>query len=194
MSENLRPLRCFDVKLILADERSSMPKEDDSALAVFTAESAAAILARGGSGDWVLDPKKANNYKYLVCCRNLNWRNRQEQIGARAAFLVARMAGLRELADSANARGQRRYLIGIAQYSLTNIPDAWRGVRNPIYYGTLKEMGIDLRKLKFEPVPKGLPGSTELRENRRMTIADAKQALAEAFGVSPEDVEITIRG
>jgi hypothetical protein len=27
-----------------------------------------------------------------------------------------------------------------------------------------------------------------------MTIADAKKALAVTFGVSPEDVEITIRG
>ena len=31
-------------------------------------------------------------------------------------------------------------------------------------------------------------------EGKSMTIAEAKKALAATFGVSPEDVEITIRG
>ena len=70
-----------------------------------------------------------------------------------------------------------------------SLPD----LRNPVAYDTLKKLGIELRGLKFKPMPaprpSGKPGQGAL-----MTIAEAKKALAATFGVKPEDVEITIRG
>ena len=71
--------------------------------------------------------------------------------------------------------------------------EAWRKeLRNPVTYDTLKHLGIDLRGLKFKPIP--LPQPATMGGERRMTIAEAKKALAVTFGVQPEDVEITIRG
>jgi hypothetical protein len=54
---------------------------------------------------------------------------------------------------------------------------------------------MDLRGLKFKPMPTPAPSAKWGRiSNAPMTIADAKKALAATFGVSPDDVEITIRG
>lgn len=172
-----------------------MVRENDRAIVVLTADTVETILARNGSGDWVFNPDKVNDCKYLVCCRTRNWRNRKEHIEDRAAFLLGVIADLRVQPDTANSRGQLRYLIEISDYALINIPDAWaKGARNPIAYRTLKDLGIDLRSVKLEPVPKNPASQPHETGNKRMSIAEAKQALAESFGVRPEDVEITIRG
>ncbi|MBZ0149140.1 MAG: hypothetical protein K8F62_16595, partial [Pseudorhodoplanes sp.] len=66
-------------------------------------------------------------------------------------------------------------------------------------YDVLKGLGIDIRSLKLEAVPgtsdKGTRGKQPQGAGpRRLTIAEAKEALAATFGVRPEDVEIHIRG
>jgi hypothetical protein len=66
--------------------------------------------------------------------------------------------------------------------------------RNPVAYATLEELGIDARGLKFKPVPATATPSARSSRGKAMTIAEAKKALAASFGVSPEDVEIIIRG
>jgi hypothetical protein len=64
-----------------------------------------------------------------------------------------------------------------------------------VSYKTLKELGIDLRGLKFKPMPTPAPSARwGQTSNAPITIADAKRALAATFGVSPDDIEITIRG
>jgi hypothetical protein len=172
-----------------------MTKDEDRAITVLTADSMESILARGGSGDWVLNPDKANDCKFLVCCRNETWRTRKEGIKDKAAFLVGVVAGLREQPDTTNSRGQSRYLIEISQYAVVNIPEAWeKGVRNPLTYRTLKDLGIDVQRLKLKPLAAVAAEKSGGRSGKLMSIAEAKQALAESFGVSPEDVEITIRG
>jgi hypothetical protein len=50
-----------------------------------------------------------------------------------------------------------------------------------------------LRGLKFIPMPTAAV-TNEAPGASHMTIADAKKGLAATFGVSPEDIEITIRG
>jgi hypothetical protein len=57
----------------------------------------------------------------------------------------------------------------------------------------LTDLGITLRGLEFRPIPSPQQ-PTAVAGERRMTIAEAKKALAATFGVKPEDVEITIRG
>ena len=173
----------------------SMAQNNDFAIAVLTADTADSMLAGGGSGDWVVDPDKASAYTYVVCCRNQSWRNRKDKIEDRAAFLVGTIAGLREQPDSTNSRGQKRYLIEMSSYALINVPNAWpKGHRNPVAYRTLKELGIDLRRVKLKPLPLAAAGKPDASARKPMTIAEAKQALAESLGVRPEDVEITIRG
>jgi hypothetical protein len=169
--------------------------KDDQAIVVFTADTRDSILRQGGSGDWVVSAKKADSCKYIVCCRKPNWSNRKEGIPGRAAFLIGRVAGLSERPDSANGRDQMRYLIQMADYAVLEKPDVWKeGVRNPVAYATLDDLQIDLRGLKFKPMPAGAGATNENSEAKQMTIADAKNGLAATFGVSPDDIEITIRG
>lgn len=166
-----------------------MGKTDDAAVVVFTSETKQAILDQAGSRGWVLSPKSAKPCVYLVCCRNQDWANKAEGIPPRTAFLVGRITSLTALEDSANKRGQERFKIGISEFAEIMLADVWRKeLRNPVAYASLKELGIQHRKLKFQPVPDPpLAGGG-------LTIADAKKALATTFGVQPEDIEITIKG
>jgi hypothetical protein len=174
-----------------------MEKEDNSAIIVFTSDSLDTILRQRGSGDWVVSAKKADSCKYIVCCRKLNWSNRKEGIPARAAFLIGRVAGLRQRAGSETPRDQMRYLIQMSDYAeLKNNPGVWKdNVRNPVAYATLDELQIDVRGLKFKPMPAiGAETANEAPGSKQMTIADAKSGLALTFGVNPDDIEIIIRG
>lgn len=173
-----------------------MTKNDDLAIVVFTADQLDSILLAGGSGDWVVSPQKANSCKYIVCCRKPNWINRKEGIPGRAAFLIGRVAGLRERPGSETPRDQLRYLIEMQDYALLPPqPEVWReDVRNPVAYATLDELKIDLSELEFKPLPAPEARLTDGNSaSRPMTIADAKRGLAAAFGVRPEDIDITIR-
>lgn len=170
-----------------------MSKEDNAAIFVFTSETRQNILDQGGSGDWVLNPKNARRHEYLVCCRRPDWRNRAEGIDYGTAFLIGRIAGLTKIEGSENGRKQPRYRIQISEYAEYDKAAVWNtDLRNPVLYRPLKAMGIDLRKLKFEPMPS--PQVAAGLSEGRMTIAEAKNALALTFGVKPEDVEIIIRG
>ena len=172
-----------------------MPKDEHFAIVLFTSETVEDILSRGGTGDWVLSPKKAGTCKYVVCCRKPAWNNKKEGIAHRAAFLIGLIAGLRKKPDSENDRGQPRFLIELSEYATLERAEVWKEGRNPVSYKILKELGIDLRGLKFKPMPVPAPSAKSGgTASAPMTIADAKKALAASFGVSPEDVEITIRG
>ena len=173
-----------------------MTKDDRSAIVVFTSETRQKILEKGGSGNWVLSPKNAGTRQYLVCCRREHWENRAERIEQKAAFLIGRIASLKKVDASENERGQPRYQIQLSEYDDLNLAGVWgrgrdKDLRNPVVYETLKQLGIELRGLKFKPMPQpsSAPG-----ERTPLTIAEAKKALAATFGVKPEDVEITIRG
>jgi hypothetical protein len=171
-----------------------LSKDGQSAIVVFTSETVETVLNQGGTGGWVLSPKTAGTCKYVVCCRNPAWNNRKEGIAHRAAFLIGLIAGLQKKPGSENDRGQPRFLIEISEYATLERADVWKKeTRNPLSYKNLKELGIDLRGLKFKPIP--VPAAKSGGAGGApMTIADAKKALAATFGVSPEDVEITIRG
>ena len=172
-----------------------VPKDDQFAIVVFTPETVETILSNGGTGNWVLSPKTAGTCKYVVCCRKPAWDNKKEGIAHRAAFLIGLIAGLRKQPDSENDRGQPRFLIKLSEYAAFERADVWKEGRNPVSYKTLKALGIDLRGLKFKPMPVPAPSAkSEGSGGAPMTIAEAKKALAATFGVSPDDVEITIRG
>jgi hypothetical protein len=174
----------------------ALAKNEQSAMVVFTSETVETVLNRAGTGEWVVSPKKAGTCKYVVCCRKADWFNRKEGIPHRTAFLVGVIAGLHKTPDSENERGQAHFLIEISEYATVQRPETWdKDARNPVSYKTLGELGIDLRKLKFTPMPPPTPPAKSAGGGRApMSIAEAKKALAATFGVSPDDVEITIRG
>jgi hypothetical protein len=172
-----------------------VPKDDQFAIVVFTSETVQTILSHGGTGDWVLSPKTAGTCKYVVCCRKPAWNNKKEGIAHRAAFLIGIIAGLNKQPDSENDRGQPRFLIELSEYATFERAEVWKEGRNPVSYKTLGVLGIDPRRLKFKPMPIRTPSAkSEATGGTPMTIAEAKKALAVSFGVSPDDIEITIRG
>jgi hypothetical protein len=168
-----------------------MSKAEEDTILVFTEDTVDKILLAGGSGDWVINPKRAGRAKYLVCCRKESWANRKEGFEHRAAFLIGKIESLRQIEESDNPRGQLRFLIAISQVGRIDLKGVWdQEHRNPVAYESLSALRIDLRKVKFEPIP----APTALNANRALTIAEAKEGLAKTFGIKPEDVEIIIRG
>jgi hypothetical protein len=172
-----------------------VPKVDQFAIVVLTSETVEHILRHEGTGDWVLSPKKAATCKYVVCCRKVAWNNKKEGIAHRSAFLIGLVAGLHRQPDSENNRNQPRFLIQLSEYATFERPEVWKEGRNPISYKTLKALAIDLRGLKFKPIPAPAPSAkVAATSDAPMTSTEAKKALAASFGVSPDDVEITIHG
>ena len=107
-----------------------VPKDEQFAVLVFTSETVETILSRGGTGDWVLSPKKAGTCKYIVCCRKAAWNNKKEGIAHRAAFLIGLIAGLHKQPGSENDRGQPRFLIELSEYAAFERAAVWKEARS----------------------------------------------------------------
>jgi hypothetical protein len=82
-----------------------------------------------------------------------------------------------------------------------NIPDVWKGDRNPVRYSSTDEVGIDFDKLDWKPMPDAQAEAPSAPPSRRgngevqpLTMIEAKKGLAVTFGVAPKAIEITIRG
>jgi hypothetical protein len=172
----------------------------ENAIVVFTARSPERIIREGGSQAWVLNPARAKQCAWLVCTQNRHnpdheFSDATEPHGS--AFLLAKISAV---IHSPESDSDDRWMIAISEFARINRPDAWDHGRNPVRYTSLEELGISLDGLKFEPMPSSSEAPTH-SESRlsgsspaTLTIAEAKKALAAAFGVKPESVEITIRG
>lgn len=175
-----------------------MSKEDT--IVVFTARNPHHIINDVGSQGWILNPARAKQCTWLVCTQNRHnpdyeFSDATEPHGT--AFLLGKISGVRKSKEDHN---DERWLIMISEFANINIPDAWDHGRNPVRYTSLEKLGINLDEIQFQPMPETdmvsppqvtqLPGASV----PRLTIAEAKKALATTFGVKPEDIEITIRG
>jgi hypothetical protein len=179
------------------DETTDMGVASINAVIVLTAARREEIAARRGSGDWVLNPDKASRCRYLICCRKSRWDNRAEGVAARAGFLIGTIKALTRAATPPNARQQHRYHIEISDVAAIDVPDLWKpDWRNPVAYGSLAALGIRTPDLAFAPIDADASPATAPppASTGRLSIAEAKRALAETFGVRPEDIEINIRG
>ncbi len=170
-----------------------------NAVVTFTAKSKSEIIAVGGSQAWTLHKARARQQDYLVCARNAHHADCEGDEPHGSAFLVGRIS---EVVPATHTSDAGRWLIGISEYAEVDIRDVWRGLRNPVRYTTMKELGIDPSLLSFKPVPSKTPskakvspqGNTPTEGVAPLTIAQAKRGLAAAFGVAEDAVEITIRG
>lgn len=167
------------------------------AIVVLTAKSVETILLEGGTSSWRLDRNNARQCEYVVCTRNAHadWAQGPEE--HHSAFLIGKV---RDVVPAPDYKG--RFLIQFGSYARIDIPGAWRGDRNPVRYMTLEDLGVDPARLKWEQMPK-LSESAAVKQATKqprsapaspLTIAEAKRALALAFGVREEAIEITIRG
>src|ERR1700681_470779 len=123
---------------------------NDGCILVFTSRSVRQMRSQGGSQAWVLDPKRARRQPYLVTA----WNSLGEHVrttGGRhhgQAFLVAPITGIERAATPLGA--PRRYVIQFEKYKRIEVPDVWpHGQRNPVFYTTLHDLGINLEELEF---------------------------------------------
>ena len=167
---------------------------DHEVIQVFTAKSVEVCLEVGGTQSWALDRVHARQCKYAVLCRNAHtdWGDGKEPHGS--AFMIGRVS---DVVPSMETEG--RWLVKFDQYARIDIPNLWEGWRNPVRYTNLKELGISLDDVQFEPMPqmseepkKPEPEAPQLSPG--LTIAEAKKGLALTFGVKIEEIEIIIRG
>lgn len=179
-----------------------------SAIVVFTARSPERIVREGGSSAWVLNTARAENCEFIVCTQNQrnSWGDANRKHGS--AFMIGRISGLEPMPSEG---GPPRWLIAISEYSLIDVPNVWQGWRNPVRYATLEDLGIDPAALDFVPMPprsadptvdpvseggdaEEAPPAPSAPAGKGLSIAEAKSGLAATFGVSPDAIEIVIRG
>jgi hypothetical protein len=174
--------------------------ENEDTVVVFTARSPERIVLEGGSQGWVLNAARAKLCSWVICTQNRHnpdheFSDATEPHGA--GFLLGRISELRRSQEDG---GHRRWLIAFSEYARINKPNVWDHGRNPVRYTSLEELGISIDGLKFQPMPQSAEplAHSEPKPPRAavqtMTIPEAKNALAAAFGIEPEAVEITIRG
>jgi len=171
---------------------------------VFTAKSIERIGLEGGSKAWRLDRNHARRCEYVVCTRNRHavWGDGTED--HQSAFLIGKIRNVVPCPPTPenNEHEKNRFLIQFSEYARLNIPNAWKGDRNPVKYMTLDDLGIDPAKLTWETMPEvgreaqdeELAPSVAKPGIKALTMAEAKKGLALTFNVSPEAIEITIRG
>lgn len=155
----------------------SDPKE---VLVVFEGYSTENILRKGGSFSWRLDPERAKQCDYIICCCST-----QDSELKDSAFLIGKIS---DVIPSPEEIAPDRWMINISEYAPVNIPDVWKGWQNPVHYFSDEEiqefeekLGKSIDKLDFQSLLKTL------------TINKAKSDLAKVFGVDVNAIEIIIR-
>jgi hypothetical protein len=183
-------------------ETKSRMKDEKDTVVVFTARSPERIVREGGSQAWVLNPARVKLCTWLVCTQNRHnpdyeFSDATEPHGC--GFLLGRISGVRISDEEGDS--EKRWLITISEFARINRPELWAHWRNPVRYASLEELRINPEELEFHPVrASNIAAQPESREVEGppaavpLTISEAKRALAAAFGVRPEAVEITIRG
>jgi hypothetical protein len=172
--------------------------ETKSAIVTFTGKSKEHILRLGGSASWKLSRARALKCEYVVCCRSaIEWVEGPEPHGS--AFLVGRISDVVRSPEN-----PKRWLIKISQYASVDVPEVWKGWRNPVRYTDLDALGIDPATLKFTPVSAAMrtehsanmpPLSAPAEQDEwQLNIPAARAGLARTFGVPESAVEIIIRG
>jgi hypothetical protein len=171
----------------------------EDTVVVFTARSPNRVVREGGSQAWVLNPVRARQCTWLVCTQNRHNADHDFEDATEAhgsAFLVGRISGLRHSEENP---AEERWLVTMSEYARVDMPDVWKGWRNPVRYTALADIGIDPEALSFQPLaaPTDSPSrhaSAVSQAVRGLTIAEAKRGLALTFGVGEDAIEITIRG
>jgi hypothetical protein len=167
----------------------------NQAIVVFTYKSVDHLIQDGGTSSWRLDRNHALHCTYAVCTRNGKNEDVEGTEAHGSAFLVGKVSGIVEAPEHPD-----RYLIQFSEYALVDFPDVWKGDRNPVKYATLEDLGFDPSTLEWKPMRNSATASDSVRRLAQansvlpLTMVEAKKGLALAFGVSPDAIEITIRG
>jgi hypothetical protein len=187
---------------------------------VYTCRGKDRILSEGGSQAWRIDMSRASKRKYLVCVQNRNETWGQATADHQSAFLIAKISRIEKSTEKGSAD---RAIIQISEYAELSVPNAWDGNRNPVAYKHLRDFGINTFEDLEESLtwtrlgaqinfgnrePADMPGDDYVAaqvsttsvgdsagddEPKALTVDEAKIGLARKFGVSIDQIEITIR-
>jgi len=175
-----------------------MSNSKPDCILVFTARGISEILETKGSQAWRLSGTHASEYNYVVCVQNARADWGTQEASHHNGFMVGRISSVTKLPN----HPKKRWIINIDSYATIDIPNLWDGSRNPVAYRNMKDLGIDITSLNFQPIPESYksnhPGPVaetgDDYEVQPLTIQSAKEGLAIHFGVSVEDIQITIKG
>jgi hypothetical protein len=157
----------------------------------------------GGSRAWVLNPKRARGCSYVVCAWNPAGEHAEGSGGRQhgVAYLVAPIASIE---PAPPPEDPKRFIIRFNMFAEISKTNAWNHQRNPVFYTTLQDLGIDLNELTFSAMPTQAAPSTSRIPDAAftrsdgivapLTIAAAKRGLAAHYGIDPTGIEIIIRG
>lgn len=163
-------------------------------LMVFSGKSLKSLKKAGGCGDWKLDKNRALRKSYVVAVRNHHAPWSELDVPHGVAWFVGTVE------DVVEAPGGR-WLVKVKKYALIDIPHSW-GSRNPVAYTRLDELGINPEELDWQDLSGADEQSTDVGSKpvapsvggvQPLTFDQAKQGLAAAMGIRPEQIEITIR-
>jgi hypothetical protein len=165
---------------------------------VFTAKTKQLILDEGGTSSWVLDCNRAKLANYVICTRNtkriIGGKKGNEE--HQSAFLVGKTKDVIPCPQV-----PKRYLIQFSEYAIIDVPNMWKGDRNPVIYYNAGDEAIaevDFNSLDWQIMPtQQIEPLAQRNPNDFManplTLAQAKAGLALTFNVPVDSVEITIR-
>jgi hypothetical protein len=168
-------------------------KKPDTVM-MFCGKSLKTFQQAGGCGDWKLDKDRAIRKRYVVAVRNHHAEWSEFDVPHGVAWFVGTVE------DVVEAPGGR-WLVKVGQYARINVRRDW-GSRNPVAYIRLEELGVDPDKLDWKDFLDGdkqvdvgasTPVAPALGGIQPLTFDQAKQGLAAAMGIRPEQIEITIR-
>ncbi|MEO8119772.1 MAG: hypothetical protein ABI606_10680, partial [Rhodoferax sp.] len=139
---------------------------------------------------------RARDCEYVVCIQN----HKQEHFDPKqlssphhTAFLIGKLGGITAADVGNDEKGTRKKLV-FSHYAEIDVADKWPGNRNPVFYGALGDINIDVSSLNFQPMPIQEPVAPVADKPRPLTINQAKAGLALNFGVLASDIDILIRG
>src|SRR6266568_2212518 len=171
-----------------------MSKTQDVVM-VFTARSAEAIVAAGGSYSWATRRARAQQCEWVVCAQNRRHPDPQFADGREphgSAFFIGRMAAV---LPSPDPDYDDRWMFAISEWAPIQIRSAWKGWRNPVHYTSVDELGIDLGDLQFEPLapPTAPPNSNErAAPELARALANVRRFAATELQLDPAKVRILI--
>ncbi|UTC29151.1 hypothetical protein BAMBUS_00680 [Brevundimonas phage vB_BpoS-Bambus] len=156
----------------------------DTYVAVLTYKSVDQILREGGTQSWRADRSRLRRTGWVICARNLHGpyshKGETADVEHKHAFLIGEVG---EIVDADDGDGRQK--ITFERYALVDGPllIPFKG-KNPVQYFDSGDLDIDLNALiwiEVDPI-----------QEPKAVVDQAKDLVADHFGVPPENVRITI--
>jgi hypothetical protein len=164
---------------------------------VLTSKSFETMIAEGGSGNWRANEESVRRCSYVVAVRNrhTDWSQGLEDHGT--AFLIGRVVGVKP-----SPKYPERIVIQFDRFATLDKPNSWpTGIRNPVSYSDLDNLGIDPEKLDWQEFP-GYSPTSPIDESAEQSadklspaevIDRAKEMIARSMSIPVSAVKISIQ-